>query len=209
MRMPARNCAERCRSQRGLTLIELIVAVALFGIVLLGIVPLFLGSVKSNYSANEYTSVNTIARDRLEQLMNRPFQDAQLAPGVYVNDLPAFLPDPTNPTALSAVKSPFRISYQVTQWQVPDAGGSPLIIAVNAPFSPTRVVNGANPFQYKRIDVTVISSTDTLGIGSRLARVSGLLNNPTPVNTAADCLNAGAICSVADGCALGAAAPCP
>src|SRR5215468_6558818 len=83
MKRPARNCADPRRSQRGLTLIELIVAVALFGFVLLGIVPLFLGSVKSNYSANEYTSVNTIARDRLEQLMNMPFQDPRLKRHVH------------------------------------------------------------------------------------------------------------------------------
>jgi len=197
------------RAQRGLTLIELIVAVALFGIVLLGIVPLFLGSVKSNYSANEYTSINTIARGRLEELMNLPFQDAQLTPGVYANDLPTKLADPLNPTLQSNVPSPFQITYQVTQWQIPDAGGSPLVIAANAPFTPTRVTAALNPYQYKRIDVTVTSSTDTLGIGSRLARVSGLLNNPVPVNTPADCGNAGAICSVSDACALGAPAPCP
>jgi len=205
---PSRISADRRRSERGLTLIELIVAVALFGFVLLGIVPLFLGSVKSNYSANEYTSVNTLARDRLEQLMNMPFQDPRLNPGVYANDLAAFLPDPTNPTLLSTVKSPFQITYQVTQWQIPDAGGSPLVIASGAPFTPTQVVAAGNPFRYKRIDVTVTSSSDTLGIGSRVARVSGLLNNPSPVNDVASCAQPGAVCSVVDNCPLGTAAPC-
>jgi len=209
MRGSLRSGADPRRSQRGLTLIELIVAVALFGIVVLGIVPLFLGSVKSNYSANEYTSVNMLARDRLEQLMNLPFQDPKLNPGIYANDLPAQLPDPTNPTLLSTIPSPFRLTYQVTQWQIPDAGGTPLTIGANQPFTPTRIVVAANPYGYKRIDVTVTSNTNTLGMGSRMARVSGLLNNPAPVNGVADCAQPGAVCSVVDGCALGGAAPCP
>src|SRR6516164_2159181 len=119
---PSKNSTNRRRSERGLTLVELITAVALFGFVLLGIVPLFLGSMKSNYSGNEYTSVNMLARDRLEQLMNRTFLDPLLNPGVYPSDQSLFLPDPTDPTKLSTVPNPFTVTYQVTQWQAPDPG---------------------------------------------------------------------------------------
>ena len=69
------------RSEHGLTLVELLIALALLSFVLLGIAPLFIASMKSNYSANEYTSVNVLARDRLEQLMNLPFNDPLLTPG--------------------------------------------------------------------------------------------------------------------------------
>jgi prepilin-type N-terminal cleavage/methylation domain-containing protein len=186
-------------AERGVTLIELITAVALFGITMLGVVPLFLGSMKSNYSGNEYTSVNMLARDRLEQLMNLPFLDPQLSPGVHANDLAAQLADPTDPTKLGTVRNPFTLTYQVTQWQVPDAGGSPLIVPSGSAFVPVRAVLAGNPYQYKRIDVTVQSATGPLGIGARLARVSAFLNNPAP----------GANLSVADTCAIGAAAPCP
>src|SRR5713101_2789254 len=87
--------AERRRAgEAGLTLVELLIALALLGFVLLGVVPLFVASVKSNYSAGEYTSLNMLARDRLEQLMNLTFSDSQLSPGVHPNDLPASLPDP-------------------------------------------------------------------------------------------------------------------
>ncbi len=58
--------------EAGLTLVEMLIAVALLGIVLLGIAPLFIASVRSNYAANEYTSIHNLARDRLEQLMNLP-----------------------------------------------------------------------------------------------------------------------------------------
>src|SRR6185295_6712511 len=111
----------------------------LLGFVLLGVAPLFIASVKSNYSANEYTSIHVLARDRLEQLMNLPFQDAQLSPGVHANDLPAMLPDPKTglPPTGAGVRNPFQLSYQVFQFQIPpgDTGSVP----VNASFTPTRI----------------------------------------------------------------------
>jgi prepilin-type N-terminal cleavage/methylation domain-containing protein len=70
------------RRQAGLTLVEMLIAVALLGIVLLGIAPLFIASVRSNYAGNEYTSIHNLARDRLEQLMNLPVNDPQLTVGV-------------------------------------------------------------------------------------------------------------------------------
>ncbi|MGH9315805.1 MAG: type IV pilus modification PilV family protein [Thermoanaerobaculia bacterium] len=202
--------ARRRPGQSGLTLVELLIALALIGFILLGVAPLFMASVKSNYSANEYTSINMIARDRLEQLMNRSFSDAELNPGVVVNDLPSVLPDPKTgiPPASGGIRNPFSITYQVTQWSIPPStgAGSP---ATGAPFDPTRVTAASNPFQYKRIDVTVVSGTGLLGIGARVSRVSGCLANPSPALTAADCSSPGVICSQGDPCAIGAPAPCP
>ena len=97
------------RREAGLTLVEMLIALALLAIVLLGIAPLFIASVKSNYSANEYTSIHNLARDRLEQLMNLPFNDAQLQPGVYTNDLPQYLPAPVPPTPAS-VRNPLAVA---------------------------------------------------------------------------------------------------
>lgn len=202
----------RSGGQSGVTLVELLIALALLAFVLLGIVPLFLGSVKSNYAANEYTSIHILARDRLEQLMNRPFLDPLLAPGVYANDLPATLPNPLNPTALSTVFNPFQITYQVSQYQVPAPGA----VGNGAPFTPTRITAAGQPYQYKRIDVTILSrptgvgtNIGFFGIGARVVRLSGIISNPSPANAPADCGLPGVNCSLADGCALGAPAPCP
>lgn len=163
------------RGQRGLTLIEMLLALALLGFILLGVLPLFMGSVKSNFSANEYTSIHNLSRDRLEQLMNLPFADAQLTAGVHANDLPAILPDPTTGVpALGGVVNPYTLSYQVRQYQIPASG----TVATNAPFTPTRVIVAGQIFQYKRIDVTVQSGTGPLGIGSRVVRLSGIITNP-------------------------------
>jgi Tfp pilus assembly protein PilV len=180
------------RREAGLTLVELLLALALLAFVLLGIVPLFLSSVKSNYSGNEYTSIHILARDRLEQLMNLPFMDAQLQPGVHGNDQPPKLPNPQNPSALSAVVNPFQITYQVFQYRMPNidinAGG----VGNGLPFTPTRVTAANQTFHYKRIEVTVaahqapgfLSPTPgaftIFGTGARVARVSGSVNNPAP-----------------------------
>ena len=49
---------------------------------------------KSNFSANEYTSIHNLARDRLEQLMNLPFNDAQLLARRSRQRPAAVMPDP-------------------------------------------------------------------------------------------------------------------
>ena len=184
--------------QRGLTLVELLIAVALLGFVLLGIAPLFIASVKSNYSANEYTSIHILARDRLEQVMNLTFDDPLLSVGFHVKDQAAFLPDPTNPSLLSTVRNPFAVTYQVTQWAIPPmTGPSPPAPANGAPFIPIRVPVANQPFAYKRIDVEVRAGSGPLGIGARVSRVSGVLNNPT----------IGTDLSAADPCA-GGTPPC-
>jgi hypothetical protein len=169
-----------------LSLVELLIALALLGFVLLGITPLFMASVKSNYAGNEYTSINMLARDRLEQLMNLPFADAQLAPGgpptVHGTDLPTLLPDPKTglPPAPGpgAVNNPFKICYQVFQLQIPSADLA--TVHLNDPFTPILISAVGQIFQYKRIDVTVTSGTGPLGIGTRMARVSGVVSNPFP-----------------------------
>lgn len=157
------------RSQRGVTLIELLVALALLAFVLLGITPLFMASVKSNFSANEYTSIHVLARDRLEQLMNLPFTDDQLAAGEHCVSLPATLP--------SGALNPFTVSYTVLQYKIPPGAGAGSV-ATNASFVPTPVLHGGDVFQYKQIDVTVRSGTGPLGIGTRATMVSGCLANP-------------------------------
>ena len=166
------------RCERGLTIVEMLLALAILGFMLIGILPLFIASVQSNFSANEYTSIHNLCRDRLEQLMNVPWNDAQLTPGVHANDLPPVLPDPATgiPPASGGVLNPFTLSYQVRQYQVPDS----VAVAANAPFTPVRITLANQIYHFKRIDVTITSSTGALGIGARVARVSGIITNPNP-----------------------------
>lgn len=161
----------------GVTLVELLIAMALLGFIFLGIAPLFIGSVKSNYSANEYTSLNNLARDRLEQLMTLPFDDPQLNPGNHaVNDLPATLPNPRTGVPPSGVPNPFRRTYRVRQFAIPASSTVP----EGSAFTQVRVLGAGVVYHYKRIDVTVEATVPHLGFGARAARVSGIRANPTP-----------------------------
>ena len=168
--------------EAGLTLVEMLIAVALLGIVLLGIAPLFIASVRSNYAANEYTSIHNLARDRLEQLMNLPVSDPQLTVGVHPttgtppNELSPFLPDPTTGILPSTIVNPLQRSYEVSHFRT--IPGAP-----NVAFTFNNVGAGV-PYEFKRIDVTVTSTSGGtgLGIGARTARVTGFLKNPDPLN---------------------------
>ena len=165
--------------ESGLTLVELLIAVALLGIVLLGIAPLFIASVRSNYTANEYTSIHNLARDRLEQLMNLPITSPQLAvPGSSVNDLPTTLPDPLTGKPPSNVRNTLERTYVVTNYT------STPPVNPGQPYTLTAVAPGT-PYDFKRIDVTVRSCATTpctggpgaIGFGARTARVSGFIRN--------------------------------
>jgi Tfp pilus assembly protein PilV len=167
----------RTSAEGGVTLVELLIAIALLGFILLGAASLFIASVKSNYSANEYTSLNNLARDRLEQLMSLPFDDPQLAPGDHdVNDLPATLPDPRTGLPPSSVPNPFRRVYRVRQYSIPASSAVP----DGGAFTSTRVTAAGQVYHYKRIDVTVDTVLPHLGFGVRAARVSGVRANPIP-----------------------------
>lgn len=169
----------RWKPQAGLTLVELLIAVALLGIVLLGIAPLFIMSVRSNYSANEYTSIHNLARDRLEQLMNLPVTDQQLsaATATFPDDLPTTLPDPVTGVAPSTVANPFTRIYTVNHFTStpPLVPGDPYVL---------NPVAAGQPYDFKEIVVTVTSRSagTSLGIGARTAQVSGFLRNPDPAN---------------------------
>jgi type II secretory pathway pseudopilin PulG len=174
----------RRRSERGLTIVEMLLALALLGFILLGILPLFIGSVQSNFSGNEYTSIHNLCRDRLEQLMNLPFNDPQLSAGIHnTSDLPPVLPDPATgiPPATGGIKNPFTLTYQVRQYQEPniDPNVGP-VVATNAAFTPTEITAAGNIYHYKRIDVTVVSSSGAVGLGARVARIAGIMINRNP-----------------------------
>jgi type II secretory pathway pseudopilin PulG len=162
-------------------LVELLIAVALLGFILLGIAPLFIASVRSNYAANEYTSIHNLARDRLEQLMNLPVNDPQLsaATATFPNDLAQFMADPATgiPPTTSGVRNPFRRIYTVQHFRIP--ANDLATVPNGASFTPIPVAAGL-PYDIKRIDVTVESTGATLGIGTRVARVTAFRPNPDP-----------------------------
>ena len=72
--------------QHGFTLIEVLIATAIFSIGILAVFSMQLSAVKSNTNARHSTTVLTIAKDRVEDLIDLPYDHADLtgaaAPGI-------------------------------------------------------------------------------------------------------------------------------
>jgi len=67
------------RSNTGFTLIEVLIAVAIFSIGILGVAALQSGSIKGNTTARGVTDIAVIASDRLEMLRSLPYNDPALS----------------------------------------------------------------------------------------------------------------------------------
>jgi type IV pilus assembly protein PilV len=67
------------KGNTGFTLLEVLIAVAIFSIGILGVAALQSGSIKGNTSARGVTDIAVIATDRLEMLRGLPYNDPALA----------------------------------------------------------------------------------------------------------------------------------
>jgi len=63
----------------GFTLVETVVGLLLMALVMLAIVPLFATSLKSNGAGQDFTILNALAKQQLEQTMQYAFTDPRLA----------------------------------------------------------------------------------------------------------------------------------
>ncbi len=71
------NRESRAR-ERGLSIVEVMIAAALLLIIALGILPLFTRSIISNRKGLDSTEVSNLARSRLEEFVQLPLNDPQL-----------------------------------------------------------------------------------------------------------------------------------
>lgn len=62
-------------SEKGVTLVEALVAVGIFGIALLGLNMLLISTIKTSQFTKDYTTARYLASHRLEQLKNSRYQD--------------------------------------------------------------------------------------------------------------------------------------
>ena len=72
------------KENTGFTLIEVMIAMVIFSIGILGVAALQSGSIRGNTSARGVTDIAVIATDRLEMLRSLPYNDPALAAGTYV-----------------------------------------------------------------------------------------------------------------------------
>lgn len=176
LRRPIPGAPGTSRATTGIALVEVLVAGALFAVVVVAVFPLFLSSQRSNAAAALASRANGLAREGLEHRMSLPFGDPRLAAGDHPgNDLPPAASDPE--TGLpSAAPNPFRRSYRVVQFSIQDGASVPR----GSLFRSVRVRQAGVRFDYKRVDVTVLPALPGAGLGIAAARVSGIVANPAP-----------------------------
>ena len=66
-------------AESGVTIVEVMIALVLLSFGLLAVAPLFAGAVKTDASSNQLGSANTLAREKLEELIGYPTTDPRLA----------------------------------------------------------------------------------------------------------------------------------
>ena len=69
----------RSGPEEGVTIIEILFALVLLSFGLLAVAPLFAGAVKTDASSNQLGGANTLAREKLEELIGYPTTDPRLA----------------------------------------------------------------------------------------------------------------------------------
>ena len=79
----------RLRSSNGFTLIEVLVAMVILSVGLLGTAALITGIIKSNQLSNRITTATVLAQDKMEVIKSVSYSNA-------VSEARAFLPSPDN-----------------------------------------------------------------------------------------------------------------
>lgn len=68
----------RDRSSRGFSVVEVMIASAIFLLIAIGVLPLFTQSIKNNLSGRESTEVSNHSRSKIEELLQVPFASPEM-----------------------------------------------------------------------------------------------------------------------------------
>lgn len=148
----------------GFSLVEVLIAVAILGIVALGIVGLFSHSIVVNASGYDYAVLSGVARQALEQLQALPFDDPALDPSLSPN--PKSWPDPT-------ATGRYTITYTVTDYAVGAWSDVGAPVGTPPPEPAAWPTPGLEPANLKRITLGVASESQSL-FGNRQFVVTAL-----------------------------------
>ena len=131
-----------------MSLIEVLVALTILAFALLGLMPLFVGAVKTAASANQLTNANTLVREKFEELAGYPRGDTRVSVPVgsdtasFTNDLPSWYNPSTGRVSFASTSPgagwygyPYVRTYTVEQFAAdlatrvttPAAGPAPYI----------------------------------------------------------------------------------
>lgn len=80
----------RSTTQRGFSVIEVLIAAAIFLIIALGILPLFTQAIRNNMAGRDATDVSNLGKSRVEELLQVPFDALQVPAAGTVGVLTEF-----------------------------------------------------------------------------------------------------------------------
>ncbi len=154
---------DRRAKERGMSLIEVLIALTLLAFALFGLIPLFIGAVKTAASANQLTSANTLVREKLEELNGYPRYDSRIAVPVgqnsatFPNDLPSWYNPSTGATSFAATSpGPGWYIYPYTRtYSVEEFAEDLTTLVTEPPVPPTPTPQPAPAYFVKLLTVTV------------------------------------------------------
>jgi type IV pilus assembly protein PilV len=80
--------SKRARSEKGFTLLEIMIAISILAIGLLAVASLQISSIRGNAFASGVTEGTTLAADRIEKLLALPYTHADLVAGNHTDPNP-------------------------------------------------------------------------------------------------------------------------
>jgi Tfp pilus assembly protein PilV len=122
-RRPERPDARRGGAgDRGLTIIEVPIALTMLAFGLLAMAPVFTGAVRTNASSNQMTNANTLAREKMEELIGFPSTDPRLA---VANTANAAVPTGTSTTGAGSIVAVNTFcNNDLPRWYKPSTGAT-------------------------------------------------------------------------------------
>ena len=116
--------AVETKGERGVTLVEVPIALAILGFGLLAIAPMFTGAVRTNASSHQLTNANTLAREKIEELIGFPSTDPRLAVAANAN---AAGPPGTSTTGSGSIVDTTTNTFcqnDLPRWYKPSTGAT-------------------------------------------------------------------------------------
>ena len=102
-----------------MTIVEIPIALTMLAFGLLAMAPVFGGAVRTNASANQLTNANSLAREKMEELIGYPATDPRLAVAVGMNSAG---PDTTTTGSGSIVGTNDYCKSDLPLWYKPSTG---------------------------------------------------------------------------------------
>lgn len=114
-------------SNRGFTLIEVMIGMVIFAIGILSVAAMQTGAIRGNTSANKTTRAFAWCSDRMEFLKSLPYTDASLNAGNYPQTLPASENDGIDNDYDGLVDEAGETGQVDLTWSITDVGNTKLI----------------------------------------------------------------------------------